>query len=216
MELKIDTIKRKLIQSREKYFEAVKSLYPQGLFFEKQFEDDNSDLSKIAKCQAKNIYELQKEIYKLWLEARLETCTEDTIEDYERIIIGYTTEGLSLFDRKVNIICQQNQLIKDDLSTNQIKLILLSMKEKSYMDKDTINEIIKDDYQANIIDIEYKFDCSAFGHAQCGHTQLYNYHAFSVVLISLTIEKEERKKELESFLKTFFTANKIIFFDYTK
>lgn len=85
-----------LINNEERYIEAVKELYPEGSFFEEQFADKESDLSNLARAQAKNLYDFRIELNKLWKEARLETCTEDTIADYERVYSGKTNPHLSL------------------------------------------------------------------------------------------------------------------------
>ena len=183
------------IKDKKTYFEAVKSLYPEGLFFESQFENENSDISKLAKLQADMIKKIKLELKKLWLEARLETCTEDTIEDYERIHSKEIRNDLSLEKRKLLIL--QNDLL---VSQNP---------------KDTINNLIKNDYQAEILNINANHKISVFGHASFGHTRLYNYRAFCSVIIKLKkIEDSNKKIELEEFLINLFDANKIIFFDY--
>ena len=175
-----------IIASEEKYFEAVKSLYPQGIFFEKQFEDKNSDLSKIARCQAKNIYEFKKELNNLWLDSRLETCTEDTIEDYERTLSGIFRSELTLEERK--------------------SILLIQSKNK--LDIDSLNLITQKYYTANILSINEKLEPSVFGYARFGQTRIFNYRSFIVVMISLTIENPSKKNELEAFLETMFMANK--------
>lgn len=181
-----------LIATEDKYFEAVKSLYPEGLFFEKQFEDENSDLSKLARSQAKNIYEFKKELKRLWLEARLETCTEDTIEHYEKLLTG---------------------IIRNDLNLEERKSILL-VQSKNNIDIDTLNLIANKYYTADILSIKEKFDVSAFAHSKFGQTRIFNYRAFCIVMISLIIEDPSKQQELESFFNTMFMANKVIIYNY--
>ena len=50
------------IKDKKTYFEAVKSLYPEGLFFESQFENENSDMFKLARLQADMIKKIKLEI----------------------------------------------------------------------------------------------------------------------------------------------------------
>ncbi|WP_288550117.1 hypothetical protein [uncultured Brachyspira sp.] len=187
------------IKDKNKYFEAVKSLYPEGLFFETQFENENSDMSKLAKCQSDMIYNIKLELKKLWLEARLETCTEDTIADYERIHSKEIRTDLSLEKRKMLIL-------QNDILTSQNP-------------KELINNLIENDYKMKILNINANHKISVFGNASFGHTRLWNYRAFCTIVIKLTqIEDVDKKsdniKELEDFITSLFDANKIIFFEY--
>ncbi|MEI0477836.1 hypothetical protein [Brachyspira pulli] len=189
------------IKDEKTYFESVKSLYPEGLFFESQFENENSDMSKLAKLQANMIYNIKLELKKLWLESRLETCTEDTIEDYERIHSKEIRSDLSLEKRKFLIL-------QNDLLTSQNP-------------KETINNLIKNDYRMKILDINAHHKISVFGHATFAHSRLWNYRAFCTIVIKLTqIEDVDKKagniEELEDFIISLFDANKIIFFEYVQ
>lgn len=125
-----------LINSEERYIEAVKELYPEGSFFEEQFADKESDLSNLARAQAKNLYDFRIELNKLWKEARLETCTEDTIADYERVYSGKINPHLSLEERKANLKLVSNQSLQ--------------------IDWQLINNYINKEYKANILSVDEK------------------------------------------------------------
>lgn len=181
-----------LIATKEIYFEAVKELYPEGSFFKEQFENKDSDFYKLAKAQAQSIYNFKKELNKLWLEARLETCTEETIEHYEKLLTG---------------------IIRNDLNLEERKSILL-IQSKNSIDIDTLNLIANRYYTADILSIKEKFDVSTFGFSRFGKTRIFNYRAFCLVMISLTIEDASKKEEFESFLETIFMANKVIIYNY--
>ncbi|MEI0606874.1 DUF2313 domain-containing protein [Brachyspira pulli] len=181
-----------LIASKEQYFEAVKSLYPEGLFFERQFENKDSDIYKLVKVQSEMIYNFKKDLNKLWLESRLETCTEDTIEDYERILSG---------------------ILRPDLTLEERKTILL-IQNKNKLNIDSLNTIINKYYSANIIKIDEKIKPSVFGFSRFGNDRIFNYRAFCIIMIYLTIEDPSKKQELEKFLDTIFMANKIIIYNY--
>lgn len=181
-----------LIATKEQYFNAVKSLYPQGLFFERQFENNNSDIYKLVKVQSEIIYNFKKELNKLWLESRLETCTEDTIEDYERILSG---------------------ILRPDITLEERKAILL-IQNKSKIDIESLNKIINKNYTANILSIDEKIKPSLFGFTKFGQDRIFNYRAFCAVMISLTIDDPSKKQELENFLETMFISNKIIIYNY--
>lgn len=181
-----------LINSEERYIEAVKELYPEGSFFEEQFADKESDLSNLARAQAKNLYDFRIELNKLWKEARLETCTEDTIADYERVYSGKTNPHLSLEERKANLKLVSNQSLQ--------------------IDWQLINNYINEEYKANILSVDEKIMPAFFGYSRCGQKRIYDYRAFSLLIISLTIEEINLIDKIENYINQFLLANKIIFF----
>lgn len=181
-----------LINSEERYIEAVKELYPEGSFFEEQFADKESDLSNLARAQAKNLYDFRIELNKLWKEARLETCTEDTIADYERVYSGKTNPHLSLEERKANLKLVSNQSLQ--------------------IDWQLIDNYINEEYKANILSVDEKIMPAFFGYSRCGQKRIYDYRAFSLLIISLTIEEINLIDKIENYINQFLLANKIIFF----
>lgn len=181
-----------LINNEERYIEAVKELYPEGSFFEEQFADKESDLSNLARAQAKNLYDFRIELNKLWKEARLETCTEDTIADYERVYSGKTNPHLSLEERKANLKLVSNQSLQ--------------------IDWQLINNYINKEYKANILSVDEKIMPAFFGYSRCGQKRIYDYRAFSLLIISLTIEEINLIDKIENYINQFLLANKIIFF----
>lgn len=181
-----------LINSEERYIEAVKELYPEGSFFEEQFADKESDLSNLARAQAKNLYDFRIELNKLWKEVRLETCTEDTIADYERVYSGKTNPHLSLEERKANLKLVSNQSLQ--------------------IDWQLINNYINKEYKANILSVDEKIMPAFFGYSRCGQKRIYDYRAFSLLIISLTIEEINLIDKIENYINQFLLANKIIFF----
>ena len=181
-----------LINNEERYIEAVKELYPEGSFFEEQFADKESDLSNLARAQAKNLYDFRIELNKLWKEARLETCSEDTIADYERVYSGKTNPHLSLEERKANLKLVSNQSLQ--------------------IDWQLINNYINEEYKANILSVDEKIMPAFFGDSRCGQKRIYDYRAFSLLIISLTIEEINLIDKIENYINQFLLANKIIFF----
>ena len=181
-----------LINNEERYIEAVKELYPEGSFFEEQFADKESDLSNLARAQAKNLYDFRIELNKLWKEARLETCSEDTIADYERVYSGKTNPHLSLEERKANLKLVSNQSLQ--------------------IDWQLIDNYINEEYKANILSVDEKIMPAFFGDSICGQKRIYDYRAFSLLIISLTIEEINLIDKIENYINQFLLANKIIFF----
>lgn len=180
-----------LITNKERYIEAVKELYPEGSFFEEQFNDKESDLSALAKAQAENIYNIKIEFNKLWLEARLETCSEYTIADYERIRTGEIQPNLSLEERKEAIELNSNKVLK--------------------IDWERVNEYINEKYKANILSVDEKIMPAFFGETRFGQERIFDYRAFSLIIISLTVENTESENEIEGYISKFLLANKIIY-----
>lgn len=184
-----------LINSKERYIEAVRELYPEGYFFKEQFEDKESDFFKLSEAQGESIYNFKTELNKLWLESRLETASEDTIADYERVFTGKINASLSLEERKVLINLK-----------NKINLINKQIGD--------LNSFLYKKYKANILSIEEKIEPALFSRARFGQNRLYDYRAFSIMFVYLTIDSEDYRQELENYLQTLIIANKIIIFEY--
>lgn len=181
-----------LITTQERYVEAVKELYPEGSFWEEQFADKNSDLSKLAEAQGKNIYDFKIEMNKLWLEARLDTCTEETIADYERLYGIQSDNNLTLEQRKANL--------------------KLSKKQDLQIDWNSIKVFINQEYKANILSVDDKIMPALLPETRCGQTRIYGYSAFSLIIITLTIDDEKLITKIEDYICKFLPANKILFF----
>lgn len=189
-----------LITTKERYIEAVKELYPEGSFWDEQFADKESDLSLLAEAQAETLYNMKIELNKLWLEARLDTCTEDTIADYERAYTKKIQPDLSLAERKNAIKTATNPSLKVDWD-----------KEKEY---------IESAFGVSVLSIEPKIKPAFFPETKCGQNRIYDYRAFAMIIVSLAIpeksdtfsgEKLELEKEIIKYIDGLTMANQFIY-----
>lgn len=80
------------------------------------------------------------------------------------------------------------------------------------IDWQLINNYINEEYKANILSVDEKIMPAFFGDSRCGQKRIYDYRAFSLLIISLTIEEINLIDKIENYINQFLLANKIIFF----
>lgn len=176
---------------KERYIEAIKELFPRGKFFDEQFENSESDLSKIVATKGELLYEFKQKMQALWNEARLETCSNETIRDYERTITKVIRDDLTLEERKS--ILKQYQYGKLDLSM--------------------LNAIAKI-YNSQIVNIEYPNKPSVFGLSRFGRTRIVNYKAFNIMYVHAILGENTDKEKFEETITKLIFADKIVYFKY--
>lgn len=180
-----------LIANEKRYIDAIKELYPRGKFFEDEFSNFESDLSKIVEVKGKELYNFKKKIQNLWNEAILDTCSNKTIADYERTITGIIRNDLSLDERKT--VLKQYQYGKLDLS---------------------MLEGIAKIYNAKILKVEYPYLPSLFGLSRFGRTRIINYKAFNVIYVYAILNENANKEKFEEGINKIMFADKLIYFKY--
>lgn len=79
------------------------------------------------------------------------------------------------------------------------------------IDWQLINNYINKEYKANILSVDEKIMPAFFGYSRCGQKRIYDYRAFSLLIISLTIEEINLIDKIENYINQFLLANKIIF-----
>lgn len=188
-----------LITEKERYNEAVKELYPEGSFWDEQFADKESDLSLLAEAQAETLYNIKIELNKLWLEARLDTCTESTIADYERIYTGKVQPNLSLSERKAALKSVSSTSLRNDW--------------------DYIKNHIKEKYNIEILSVDEKIKPAFFPETRCGQDRIYDYRNFSLIIVSIPESPEanqETMNEIEKDINDLVMANQFVYLKIIK
>lgn len=182
-----------LISSKERYIEAVKELYPEGSFWDEQFADKESDLSKLAEAQAETLYNIKIELNKLWNEARLDTCTEDTIADYERIYTKTIQPNLSLAERKAAIKSASNPLL--------------------IIDWDFVKKYIESEFKVEVLSIEPKIKPAFFPETRCGQNRIYDCRAFSLIIVSLSMKEKDAdiEEKIIKYIDALIMANQFVY-----
>lgn len=177
--------------TEERYIKAVRELYPRGLFFESEFENNESDLSKLAKIKGKEIYNFKNKMKELSLESVLATCTEKTIADWERV---YT------------------QSIRDDLTLTERKILIHNRRAES-LNIETLHSA-GSLYDAKIEKIIFPHKPARFGESIFGQTRIFDLRVFSAIYIYASIEDETKKTEFEKSITSIMLANQTVYFIY--
>jgi len=89
------------------YESAVAKLFPRGEWWDAQFADAESDASLFASAKAEGIFRFRLRMAALLDEGRIET-TEETIGDWERVLLGETNPGLPLEERRELLTSREN------------------------------------------------------------------------------------------------------------
>lgn len=227
-----------LITNAKRYIEAVRELFPKGSFFDNEFSNNESDLSKLSEVKGKEIYNFKKNIEALWKEARLETCSEKTISDYERIYALKKRDDLTLSERKQIIKNKRTEVLNIDFVKSTASLFNATIRELKYPHRPAIfgesrfgKTRIFDLKVFNVIYIyarivdEDKLEAfenetkkmmmnARFGKTKCGITRLLNFRVFNFEYVHSQVVESQKKEEFEKAIINIMLANQIIYFKY--
>jgi uncharacterized protein YmfQ (DUF2313 family) len=92
------------------YERAVRKLFPQGAYWDKQFSDPASDVSLFAKAKIEELIRYRGRMNALLGESRIET-TEELIADWERVLLGEITYGKTLEEQRLLLKSKQDNLL---------------------------------------------------------------------------------------------------------
>ena len=76
-----------LLHSIESYASAIKKLFPQGVYWDAQFEIPESDISKWVRLKAEELYRFRRRFSDLITESTPKTA-DTTLDDWERVLLG--------------------------------------------------------------------------------------------------------------------------------
>ena len=82
-----------LLHSADEYAAAIKKLFPQGAYWDAQFDNPESDLSQWVKAKAKELYHFRSRFADLITESTPKTA-KNTLDDWERVLLGAVNPSL--------------------------------------------------------------------------------------------------------------------------
>ncbi|GMO64737.1 MAG: hypothetical protein Ta2A_12520 [Treponemataceae bacterium] len=170
------------VASENQYASSLRSLFPQGKYWDEQFADNTSDCSLFCKAKTSELIILRTRMKALFLESSYETAVE-TIDDWERELLGYTNTTLPIDERREKINEQQHQ------SVNR-----------------TVLNKIAAGYGLHIANIAFPFPPSFFGFAHFALEPIANGAGFSVLWIYVQIIDAQLKTEMENYVQDLLTA----------
>lgn len=98
------------IAAENDYANAIRGLFPQGEYWERQFADSESDLNLFCRAKAPEIVRLRKRMRDLLAESNYRTAVE-TIGDWERVMLGHMNVQLPLEERRKILNAKEAQIL---------------------------------------------------------------------------------------------------------
>jgi len=159
------------VATEKDYSEAIRNLFPKGEYWEKQFSDPRSDLNLFCMAKTKEIIRLRRRMGDLLAESDCQTA-EETINDWERVLLGYLNNQLPLDERRQVLTLQKTTTI------NRIFIADIAQK-----------------YGLSLIDILFPFKTSFFGFSEFGRSIFSRPAFYSVFYIIVAFQDEGLKNE---------------------
>ncbi len=170
------------------YETALRRLFPPGDFWDRQFQDAESDVSRWCAANAEELYRLKLRLVGLPDEAIPGTATE-LIDDWERV--------LALDNRTLDIAIRRRELQKSKLPS-----ISLSTLKK-----------VAEGFGAELVSIKFPFAPAIFGFSRFG-SRLATPAAWSTLYLYLNLPDMSLRASLEESLTSVLMANQILVFFY--
>lgn len=179
-----------LAHSSAEYTKAIRKLFPYGVYWDTQFDDPESDLSKWGEEQAEELYRFKNRFPLLIREATPNTA-DTMIDDWERVLLGAVYTDLPLDLRRKLLLTKRS---------GHINLSLLAE--------------VAGFYAAKIKRAYYPYRSAFFGHTRIGINRMCTPASFSVLFITAEISNTASKTEFEQTIRETLLANMIIYFFY--
>jgi len=188
------------VASEAQYENSVRSLFPQGEYWDAQFADQQSDASLFIKAKADEIIKFRQRMSVLLDESKMET-TNELIDDWERIYLDAVFPDLDINQRRLQLKS------KNDSKLNRVEL-----------------QKIAAIFGLDIKDVNFPYRPRFFGFAKFAQERLGSFSTFSVIKITVTETGfntkycEAIKIELEHhrFTKMYFGIKRLGYFPVNK
>jgi hypothetical protein len=176
------------VASEKDYSVAIRNLFPQGEYWEKQFSDPESDLNLFCRAKTKEIIYLRQRMIALFAESEFQTAVE-TIDDWERVLLGYMNKQLPLVERREILTARKNAIVN--------RVLIAGIAQR---------------HGLTLIDIIFPFKTSFFGFSSFG-ISIFSKPAFYSVIYIITKFKDDglRSEAAECIIK----LKKYSLFGYT-
>ena len=183
-------LSNKLVHSTAEYKEAIRKLFPFGVYWDTQFDNPESDLSKWIEEQAAELYRF-KNCFPLLIKEATPKTTDTMIDDWERVLLGSIYTDLPLDLRRKLLLTKRRGQIKP-----------------------SVLQEVANIYTAKIKRVYYPYRSAFFGHTRIGINRMCSPAAFSVLFINPEIQNPDLKSDFERAIKEVCLANIIIYFFY--
>jgi uncharacterized protein YmfQ (DUF2313 family) len=173
------------------YEAAVKKLFPQGEYWDRQFADPESDVSLFCKAKVFELTRFRSRMAALLGESNPATARE-TLEDWERVLLGSIPDGLDVSQRRTFLLSKQNE----------------TFSRSRFHD-------IAGVFGFSITDIRFPYRPAFFGFSRFGVDRVATPAAWQVIVLRvLTHGGDGQTAAFEERLNSELLANYITHFEY--
>jgi len=149
------------VASAAEYETAIRKLFPQGEYWDRQFADPESDVSLFCKAKAPELFRFRRRMEALQNESFIE-ATEELIADWERVLLDSVFPNLSLIQRRLQL--------------SRMWAIRLNRAEL---------QKIADIYELTIADVYFPYRPGFFGFSRFGNSYTGSPVVFSVLFLAV-------------------------------
>lgn len=176
------------VAAAEDYAESLRSLYPEGQFWDDQFNDPSSDLSMWCAAKAEELHRFKVRRAEL-LEEGFKDKTSELVENWEAV---YSIKAMSsdLAERRAALVA------KSGGSINTAMISKLSQQ-----------------YGATLVSITFPLKPTFFGRARY-KTRFSGPYVYNYILLTFVMPEQVKKELLETAVEAALIANLIISYSY--
>jgi len=152
------------VATAAEYEAAIRKLFPQGEYWDRQFADPESDVSLFCKAKLPELVKFRRRMEALQSESFVET-TEELIADWERVLLDSVFPKLSLVQRRL-----------------QLKSMWAVRLNRAELQK------IAGMFELSIADVYFPFRPGFFGFSRFRNSYIGNPVFFSVLFLAVRQE----------------------------
>jgi hypothetical protein len=164
------------------YETAIKKLFPQGDYWDRQFADPESDVSLFCKAKLPELIKFRRRMETLQNESFVNT-TEELIADWERVLLDSVFPKLSLLQRRL-----------------QLNLMWTIRLNRAELQK------IADMYELTIADVYFPYRSGFFGFSRFSNSYIGSPVVFSVLF--LIVRQENFREKSWALIKPDYPAKR--------
>lgn len=179
-----------LLHSKADYIAAIRKLFPLGVYWERQFDNPESDLSLWIGAKADELYRFKNRFTELIAESTPKTA-DSTLDEWERVLLGVISPDLPI----------------------ELRRKLLLTKRRGFVNRDVLQGIASL-YGAKIKRLFFPFRSAFCGHTRLAVNRICSPASFSVLFVNAEIKNQVQKNDFEREIRNSLLANMIIYFFY--
>ncbi len=170
------------VAAAAEYEAAIKKLFPQGEYWDRQFADPESDASLFCKAKLPELVKFRRRMEALQCESFTET-TEELIADWERVLLDSVFPKLSLVQRRLQLSVMWN-----------VRLNRAALQKIAGM------------FGLTIAGVYFPYRSGFFGFSRFRDSYIGSPAVFSV--LSLTVQQEGFRAKSWALIKADYPAKK--------